>query len=258
VNDDAPTEVNDASSPERKARPFVPSEEPQPRLGIAHLMLWMVGSAIVLTAMRGFDQRNLEESSQSILLIFRCLLACVYGIAVAAVFLSVSRRLCGGPRFPTSPGHFLLCFIGVTVLVQLAQYLYVTWNRDREIVALFGTVGAAQFIQSMVTTAVAAWCAMQCHQPRRWLIFFALLASARFLQADTSTICNSMILWDRPAQWLHFIALLGVGVCSQVAIMLDAKMRVPRDWLYWAGVFVWIGSYLASVTFSVTQWFIIF
>ncbi len=108
----------------------MPSEEPQPphnRLTIAHLMLWTLGSAIILAGFRAFAQQPQPDQGRisTILSIFYLAYCLPLGAQVGSVALWGIQRWGGQRTFLTQPGHWLLLIEGISILLSWVGYAVV-------------------------------------------------------------------------------------------------------------------------------------
>ena len=97
--------------------PFGPAS--QPRLGISHIMLWTLGSAMILAMYRALaDLADMPEQARAQWYVMRIGYSIAYGAALAGVILFAYRRLTKGAPFPVMPGHWLLLTWGVVCIVS--------------------------------------------------------------------------------------------------------------------------------------------
>ena len=106
------------------------SPEPQPprnRLSIAHLMLWTLGSAIILASFRAFANQPQQDQGRlgMILSVFYLAYCLPLGAQVGSVAIWAMQRWRGTRIFPTQPGHWLLLIEGVSGLLSWLGYAIV-------------------------------------------------------------------------------------------------------------------------------------
>lgn len=225
-----------------------------PRLGIIHLMLWMLGSALVLASRRAINQMPAEnpETSEALPIVFMSIHSILAGTAIGSLslFWSYHRRQLA---YPCQPGHWLLVIEAIANLVGMAGYFAVFLVRDdsedfRPHTVLFHAVMGANLayhllragpllfagvLQSRFKMWFAALMVMALANLSQWAYWF--LAWIPLQQTSVSTLIGLMqiILWSPPV--LTIIALL-------VAVVVDLVARTRRDWAHWLGVGVFAAS----------------
>jgi len=106
-------------------QPSVPlAEPPRNRLSIAQLMLWTLGSALILGGFRLFRQQPQPDTGRidTILSVFYLAYSLPLGAQVGSVFLWVARRWRRQGGFPVQPGHWLLLVGGFAHLLSWTGY----------------------------------------------------------------------------------------------------------------------------------------
>jgi hypothetical protein len=105
---------------------MVPEElqPPRNRLSIAHLMLWTLGSAIILAGFRAFANQPQQDQGRlgTILSVFYLAYCLPLGAQVGSVAIWLLQRWRTERRFPTQPGHWLLLVEGISGLLSWLGY----------------------------------------------------------------------------------------------------------------------------------------
>ena len=232
---------------------------PQPPLSISHLMLWTLGSAIILTCYRAFDEDRLT-AGQRILEQFRqAAVSIVDGVQLAAVIVFAGRFILRKGPLPREPGHWLLLKGGVSSLVGwgIVGLLYGTINVEEShngltVLAIITVV----YYSSIAMLSLLAILALNRGKSRLWQAYFGYC----ILAAGTGAMLGVFLLaehingnegiglgwgtemfltWSRWQIWMESLPLL-VGLCG--LLILDWRTGKRRDWLHYAGVVVEIGG----------------
>jgi len=217
---------------------------PQPPLGIGHMMLWMVGSGLLLAVYRTFLDADLAQRPNW-LPICQMVSSVMYGIpggaAVASLILTAQRRLRGGPAFPCQPGHWLLFATGSIITLQAAGYLvmwlvdsYATWRGTP--VSMLLAICPSQ-VMGLIVFGVACF---RLQEPFRWRILFAGLAAEHGLTALAywTLFSNRLSVFGNFASVHFFLGPLAVMIGTVIVVILDRSRAKTRDWLHWVGVSV--------------------
>jgi hypothetical protein len=226
------------------------AEPPQPRLSIAHLMLWMLSSAVFLALAR-FLPRGVPEEMRTLLLFYQGAQAMINGAAVATVPIWITRLVRGGPPFPTAPGHYLALLGAGSCVTQVVGNVVIQGLRE---------IGVDDYgyylIISMLLAALAGLmglvCVIFCSRPPRWMLVFVVIVLCKGLVviAALATLAShrsGFVSARSMPQWAYWISTIAVSVAIVTASAIDLARRVRRDWLHYVGV----GAYLAQ---AVTYW----
>jgi hypothetical protein len=234
-----------------------PCERPQPRLSIAHLMLWMFTSALFLSLGRFFSQ-GMPGELRMTLLIYHRVLELIQGEVVAALPIWIARAVRGGPPFPVAPGHYLALLLAGTCLAQVLGNVAISVSRTLGEDFLSSNVPyfAIQFFVGTLAGLMGLVCLVFCSRPTRWLLVFLVfvLCKGLVVAATLSAMMlgwrgfGNALFWTQAAFWLSSIAIT-LTVLSATAI--DLSRRVPRDWLHYVGV-------VACLAQAVTYWGFLF
>lgn len=220
------------------------------RLRIAHFLLWLAATAVVLTAFRPalsesvFPARaaaGLPFASADHFAAFLAIatIAPIWGAALAGLGLAGWRRLCGGPPFPIYPGHWLLLVVGSGALVllpfpELAR-LSGSLAQPRSLV-----LGVAPCIALSIMLATLIVATIRHRSSSPWQPLFLALAIS----------CGVLLLglaWDVAASLLRernelVLALLGFAwtMVFLAALMArsiaDLAQQRRYDDLHWVGI----------------------
>ena len=220
--------------------PFGPSL--QPRLGIIHIMLWTLGSAMILAVYRALvDFANMPEQARVQWYVLQIGYSTVYGAALASVFLFAYRRLAKGAAFPVLPGHWLLLAQGIVFTVSFAGHVAASVIRNRFDSLSPAIYGLGQWSAHSVAVVVVLVAIIRLNDFAYWRVYFW---ASLVHQAIRSSVCLVGVL---PGTW-YFVFLLqrwiyAIGATVLVIWLLivvarDWRRAVRRDWLHWTGVIV--------------------
>ena len=237
------------------AAPAAPAT-PRLRLSIAHLLLWMAATAVVVTLfpkgwLSGPDDRNSPEVYGRLLQQRRTLerlsvvaVAPCYGAAVASLLVAGVRLLWRRPGFPSLPGHWPLINLGLWVLIagsivtSAAEPDLSTYNLH----VVLQNGGPPLAILAILLLAVGIQAVAAVREPRRWRIALRWQLAAVVLPVLAFLLTS---LEQRPA-----LAMTGtlVVLCWYIAALLavlaglwDFVSRERFDLFHWTGVVCLLG-----------------
>ena len=216
------------------------SDEPQaPRLRIAHLMLWMLCSAVFLTMI---DHQWSDADTSTIEDFIRDAANIIQGILCGALLAALSVVLYARYRNGTSglrhPGHWYLLIVTVDQFVIvfldfeiLFDYFFDWVLLGYLMIDVFAVVG---YFLAVKSVAQQAW---------KVVFSFSLLASFSYLISSLdSYFLESVLLgehyWD-PFLIIACVELLFCPWILMVAI-IDKRNGVQRDWLHWVGLICYV------------------
>ncbi len=221
----------------------------QPPLGILHLLVWTLGSALMFSLLRQSDGAELRPVSwgRSLVYLFYGL---VYGGALGSLLLPPWRWWRRGVPFPEAPGHWLLLTNGlIALLLGLSLFLLPRPATTRVDLWLHAASTAAPAVLYL-------WGALAPRGGTAWALVLALLGTLHLLQA----LCLVLLAGTRPGgielmaydlfRLLQSYGTLAAGLLVIVASLADVYRRVGRDWLHWAGAFVELAT-IVWITFGV-------
>ena len=218
------------------------------RLRIAHFLLWLAATAIILTAFRpaligstlqapvrqGDDQEARFAQFGGLLAIST--IAPIWGAGLAGVLLAGWRRLSGGAPFPRHPGHWLLLVIGTGVLSLLPVPLLVRLGEAAGREHTSSLAACAAFLLPLATLVVAI---RRLRGIAPWQVLFLALAIS----------LGAMLLglaWDAAARLRgeneFMLMLMGFAwsIVFAVALMAtsaaDLCQQRRYDALHWIGI----------------------
>jgi hypothetical protein len=251
----------------------VPPTQPQPslcdstprtprlnRLTIAHLLLWMTTTAVVLVSLRSqqpppaerigfasFLHQARSEEEREILFkerqqqvwrrwnarhFVRLAFAPVSGVALAAAIMALWRAATSRFGFPVQPGHWLLVAIaGLIVLAALRSYLLSLISRD-------GT----EWLITVIVTGLLMAITYFNREPFRWRIAFAWL-TAGFGTTSFAFAIQCMSPAVEPSN-LFGLGMFLIGLFPFVAILctaFDIAQCGRYDIFHWIGIATLLG-----------------
>lgn len=238
-------------------------ERVQPRLGIGHLLLWTLGSAIALAVNRVlWDTADMPDWYRSFWDVVQALYGMLAGAALASLMLFAHRRCTRGPAFPTQPGHWLLLVLGLELLVGWG-----TFGPLRFYERLASPIYSGQLVplcEGLVYGSEAIGFVLACVLVRNavsWQVFFgAAILSHAIHPGWALFILVSELLGESPpwqsVDGLYVVASIGAWLLLLAAVGGDLARRRWRDWLHWTGVAVALLETLLA--WSSRLWFWLF
>ncbi|MHB9047413.1 MAG: hypothetical protein ACYC35_15855 [Pirellulales bacterium] len=240
---------------------------PAPRLGIAHLLLWVLGTCLVLSATNVIQQQGQFPGNHSgILLELAAGLA--YGAAMAGLFIGVRRWWRHGLAV-AHPGHMLLYLAAIAMILDLGLSLSLSALAARDdprwayrYLEYRQTIGhGAGAIILMAVIAFnrhgALW-----RIPLAVLLLLALSESLWNLLALTGDTASAVSFLNQigPFWWRLFDGRF-VYVTAAGALALGATAAVDpwisgkrRDWMHWTGVGVWLAMATPPLAIAILKW----
>lgn len=226
-----------------------------PRLSIAHLLLWMATTALVVALFPADWMRKLDSSTpldqesfrqqmerrQTVEKVGAALVAPFYGAGLAAVVVATLRAVRREPGFPAAPGHWLLLHVGLGFLAFADAYHKSRGSRYVKFELLnpeFDPVSLLLFLVFVAQLIVALGAAVQ-PQPWRWRLAFGI-----YLGGVAALIGGMLLGWQGLANefWL---GLAGIVAANGAAFAIfaaarDLFRRERYDLFHWLGVIVLI------------------
>jgi hypothetical protein len=238
---------------ESTAHQPVASKPPQPPLSISHLMLWILGSAVILGGYRMFET---EETPQRIRIVHQVYIVAgsfLYGAQVAAVFIFAARLMTRKGPLPHEPGHWLVFKSGASCLIGWGAIGLVRLISP-ETIANLGLTGLSIFIIASYAPAAALslWGALVLRGESLWRASFGIL----FLSAAINVLLAALMLveqlfegdslfsggswgttlflhWSNLQVWIGDVPML---LCLGLLVLLDSRAGKRRDWVHFAGI----------------------
>lgn len=228
------------------------SKLPQPQLSISHLMLWILGSAVILGGNRLFETEEIPERRRIVHQAYMVVGSFLHGAQVAAVFIFAARLLTRKGPLPHEPGHWLLFKSGASCLIGWGAIGLVRLISPPTITDL-GLTGLSIFIiASYAPAAVVTVGALVLRGESLWRAFFGALC---LLSAMNVLLAVLMLLeqlpqgnrllsggswgttlfldWSNLQVWIGDLPML---LCLGVLVFLDFRAGKRRDWAHFAGV----------------------
>ena len=243
----------------------------QPRLGISHLLLWMLGAAVVLSVYRWWsgNMDNMRPLMRMVTVCSQVSLSLLAGINIAAVIVFARRLLVRDAPLLFQPGHWLLLIAGVVNLV-----MWLLFGAAMGIKSLWGVSDPLASIPFQFLPMVGAfWLSVFMNllaigmlaPPARWRRYF--LVSALFA-GMLALVFGAMFLasLEGPAGWsfsfpvqsfacLYPLDQLAAIVLLSFNFVADRADRAPHDWVHRLGVVATILQSIATLGFFwLQQW----
>lgn len=211
-----------------------------PRLGIQHLMLWTLCSAVFLALTRALNSldSNFPSGSAATRDVSDVIRGITTGAAFAGSIVLVSIRVRSGPPMLRHPGHWLLF---MSAILQLS-FLPLNISRLMKL-GDFGLVGTSLLLIFYTISAflpIAYAIAARNSDSRRWkLLFFTLaavpVAKVVFFGGFWLAMRLGYVWFGFPNDFFHWGGVFLAGVVLAVAIT-DLVAGQQRDWLHWVGI----------------------
>jgi hypothetical protein len=250
-------------------------DKPQPprnRLSIAHLMLWTLGSAIILAGFRAFANQPQQDQGRlgTILSVFYLAYCLPLGAQVGSVAIWALQRVRGPQIFPTQPGHWLLLIEGVSGLLSWLGYAIVLGTAQLLSLETYGQ-GSLWLLAQIPPLATAlvlyirSWRNFR-HEGSLWgLANLALVLQHLLILAPVAllALCEWFVGPSASAFYPYGpfeVQSRCCGPVSGLAVLLagiaDLRTRAAkRDYLHWAGIASLV--LLAALQFAlplIVQW----
>jgi hypothetical protein len=248
----------------------------QPRLGISHLLLWMLGAAVVLSVFRWWsgDMGSMRPLMRTVTVCNQVTFSLLAGINIAAVMVFARRVLVRDAPLLFQPGHWLLLIAGAVNLVMWLLYgaamgLKSLWGVSDPLELLpfqfLPMVGA--FWLSVVMNLLAIGMLAPPARWRRYFLVSALFAGMLALVFGAMTLTSL----EGPGGWSLYLPVQSFAVQSfaclypldQLAaivllsfnLVADRADRAPHDWVHRLGVVATILQSIATLVFFwLQQW----
>ena len=220
--------------------PFGPS--PQPRLGIIHIMLWTLGSAMILAIYRALAEfGSMPVEARAMWYVMQTGYSVVYGAALASVILFGYRRVTKGAPFPVLPGHWLLLIQGVVFTIgfagHMAMWVAQQWV-DNFIPAMYGL---AQWLANGVAVLLLVAAILRLDDFSYWRRYFwasLVLHAIRATAGMMGTTWRTWLVAFSLQRWLYGLGAIVLAIWLLVVVVRDWRRGARRDWLHWTGVVV--------------------
>jgi hypothetical protein len=209
-----------------------------PKLQVGHLLIWVVGCAIVLAERRSIMPLDLPTSRARVLVFGASVaMSMALGTMLAGCGLLAYRRWRGDPSYPSRAGHWIL-LRGLVVYTTGAAL----WHSR-----LFAS---ALYWNTLLIDLAFFWC-LRRRLPRHWVAAFLASFIAIAIQAFGFA---TLVPTGHP---LIIMSLIGAGaallevLATLWAISRDRRSSVPTDGLHRLG----IGTLLAIDCIQILYYF---
>ncbi len=247
-----------AAAPMLEARPL-------PRLGISHLLLWMLCtslySAVTRQSLEGLSAQWETQDEVTVAMRAGLILAyvrlvfwdCQIGAAWAGAAVLLFTRIRGAAPLLRQPGHWILLVVGMQAGIFMLLNFLPLQILDNDFILSIRFFRTSLLMAMAALYATAAWRS----RSRRWTVFFAALVMQQIFDS-LIPFAFSAVAWfqGNPGITVSFVRWTQVGagilvaiaaVTLVAAIILDIRDRQNRDWLHWLGVAIFGISTLGTV-----------
>lgn len=242
------------------------AKPPAQRLAIVHFLGWMLGVGAVLAIYRAATPltgptRELELSQRLIQLGF----GLAYGTAVSGLGLFLWRWWRGTGSGPTQPGHWLLVFggIGLVIDVGVAAVVYTVLarrNTDYGILS-FQTWSSHQIIGWFIAALISSVVLIRMRAAWWWQAVVCVVLTMTIANVAANIIyvlgAQGFFAGTWPFDVSQFVRVTGAVACVAAigfAESCDRCQGQPRDWLHVVGILMALS--LASVDLAVQGYFL--
>lgn len=232
---------------------------PSRRLRISHLLLITTVCAVVLAIriawtdwevipveIRGYARSSLAYG------------AILYGIALSALLLFGWCRVRGEQSIVFHPGHWLLLFLAVCVVLDGLSSLIV-WAYKAQSTSADVEFWAWNVEKLSLCSLVSANCLVfswLMQGNRWWKTVVVVPGCVLLLLVPQHVLALSTNLW-RPwfvtsHAYAEIVATIVIFFCICVAVLRDRAMRESYDWLHWTGVSVTVAFAIGGLIESIS------
>jgi|GEM_PF-3597570 hypothetical protein len=248
-------------------QPPAVAKSPVQRLAIVHFLGWMIGVGAVLAIYRAATElteptREVDLSQRLIQLGF----GLAYGTAVSGLGLFLWRWWRGKGSGPTQPGHWLLVFggIGLIVDVGVAAIVYAVMmsrsGNDYGSMA-FRSWSNHQIIGWSIAALIASVVLFRLRAAWWWRVVVVVVLVLTIANVAANIVyvlgANGVFAGTWPYDISQFVRVVGALACIAVigfAEACDRRQALARDWLHSAGLLMALS--LASVDLAVQSYFL--
>jgi hypothetical protein len=231
-----------------------------PRLGIIHLLGWMLGVGAVLAIFRATtDTTGYPPDWLPFVRMQQLGFGLAYGTALSGLGLFLWRWWRGLPGGPSQPGHWLLVFGGlglvIDVLTTYAIKLVLHWSDTEFDLTYFG---AYLFYQATVwwwAAAVGAvFLARLRGATRGWTAMTVATVLTLTLNSLVTTLSFYGFMQGAAGTWMWQVPIM-VRIATTLIVLpilwtaeiADRRRRAGRDWLHGVGVYAISGLGLVDL-----------
>lgn len=234
------------------------TEPPRIRLSILHLMLWTLGSALILACFRalGSPSEELPKEIAELQPFYHLAYSLTLGAQVGSVLLFAVRRLNRQFGFPAQPGHWLLLVEGISAMLMLAGYglFLLCFDAESANVYLFFALQIPNVMASAIGYGLA-FTRTALDSP--WRPSLGTIAVIYCLQMCLYAVSACMLSWPMNGGTWHRIWELPqncLGLALGVAVLggsfADWRNHAERDFLHWAGIVTFVGNIIVQFLYQ--------
>ena len=245
----------------------------EPRLTVAHLLLWTLGCALGFTAYRGlvFDP---NPRFQAVFVGYNLAMGIAFGTILTGSGLLVWRRWQGNASYPLLPGHWLLLFGLAAALANGVAIIVYDYRARQDPSFMPKTAFLAQFREADVPSTpgflhqtvgwglgAAAALGFSWHLHRRlrrsWvLVFLTAFVTCATVSGGRAISMVRWLVWNRRVEYFAWCRLsvqlyAGFMLLGAMAILAalawDIRCRARTDALHRLGIAVWLGIIVVQI-----------
>lgn len=246
-----------------------PDQPDEPRLGIAHFLIWTAGSAVILAVQRAFGSwSELPREYQAFYLALSLPQAMVYGAVLGSLAVGVTRLGRGRLPFPIHPGQWLAMLWGVSAIGEWLAFATFQW-RDEGQLLLGGAHNLAIYVGAVaaLNLLLGAGCVVAVVRGRfaaRWTVALLAIMLQEVCAAAPGFAFAVLTLRDFSSLLLTLLTAentvhMAGGIVAALLILVaatgDARRHVRRDWMHWVGVAAVLWQGVAAWLFEAWSWF---
>lgn len=211
------------------------------RLTIAHLLLWMTMTAVVLAAVADFLplaareaplQVNGRRPVPTIERVLAFAAAPAYGAALAGVFVAIGNLTASRRTFPEQPGHWLLLMVSIVPLAVGAVWLLDVPPEHEN---------GAMAVALIALALLAATAGTLVPEPKQWHVAFVMgsagltIVALKFVAlangGDEATLGLGYVFGGAAA-----LAVACAAAQALIAAVVDWSAAESRDAFHWIGI----------------------
>lgn len=226
------------------------TEPPRIRLSILHLMLWTVGSALILASFRALSSpiAELPKEMAQLQPFYHLAYSLTLGAQVGSVLLFAVRRLNRQGGFPEQPGHWLLLVEGISAMLMFAGYgvFLLGFDADAANVYLFYALQIPNVLACSIGYGLAF---TRTTTGTPWRLSLGTIAVIYCIQVCLYVASAMTLSWQvSGGSWYRIWELpqnclgLTLAVAVLAGSLADWRNHAQRDLLHWAGVATFISN----------------
>jgi len=232
------------------------------RLGVIHLLGWTLGCAAVLAIVRLGSASGSPTLADSLRQLGYGL---TYGTAASGLGLFLWRWRTGSGSGPTQPGHWLLVFSGIGLLLDLGTSgVYMLYLKSVEYPTFSAWLSQQLAVWSLaaVIGVVALFCLRGASPCWTLAVCVTVLALTLNVAADAAALVGAARgagtwTWYVPT-WAHLATAPLTLPFVWTAELADRLRGLPRDWLHLVGIVavrcLGLVDFAVQLNFLLTPW----